>query len=420
MGNTHDTSNPPEMGAMEIADEGMGRGETAKDKVGNGTLRCVCGVFHRKPSAHEGCVVASVPDTGKGVLVLPGGTGQTETVQGLESAGAEAVSGDITGATVDEIMHVDMVASTRPDDSQSSVMPRVPKVSQSVPLPAPAPVPLPRLASTPSPAPAPASERNTGQINVKRSISNSSDGKERDNVTGPELIQCSACGTTCVPMVCGGCKQAAYCSSECQRNHWLDHKAACKAHQANQQQQPQRTPPPPQHKQHIQPPRQQNHHEQLEAMGFAPDQVVKALSATRGDLDSALALLLRGEPMDEGADDGEDLLLSTEQREASERAASMQEQIEALGKSMSPVDLQATVGVLATLTCNVLNDPRNMKFAQVRVTGNTFKTRVSAHPPAMRLLTVCGWRQNGDMLVLPSPPDLARLWMLKDVLGQSS
>lgn len=26
---------------------------------------------------------------------------------------------------------------------------------------------------------------------------------------------------------CSGCEQVVYCSAECQRKHWIDHKKAC-------------------------------------------------------------------------------------------------------------------------------------------------------------------------------------------------
>lgn len=46
------------------------------------------------------------------------------------------------------------------------------------------------------------------------------------------MYTCAACGEACPANKCGGCKQAHYCNSECQKKHWKEHKAACKAAQA--------------------------------------------------------------------------------------------------------------------------------------------------------------------------------------------
>ncbi|KAI0707526.1 hypothetical protein C8T65DRAFT_727675 [Cerioporus squamosus] len=44
------------------------------------------------------------------------------------------------------------------------------------------------------------------------------------------LLQCTWCGdTTALIKQCGGCEQAWYCDSECQRAHWPEHRKECKA-----------------------------------------------------------------------------------------------------------------------------------------------------------------------------------------------
>lgn len=47
-------------------------------------------------------------------------------------------------------------------------------------------------------------------------------------------LECSGCGRPAPHLKrCGACKQAQYCSAQCQRSHWPAHKAACRAHQAS-------------------------------------------------------------------------------------------------------------------------------------------------------------------------------------------
>jgi ankyrin repeat protein len=40
---------------------------------------------------------------------------------------------------------------------------------------------------------------------------------------------CSQCAKTVKCMLCSGCRQATYCSTECQKNHWPVHKVLCKS-----------------------------------------------------------------------------------------------------------------------------------------------------------------------------------------------
>ena len=44
---------------------------------------------------------------------------------------------------------------------------------------------------------------------------------------------CASCGGVLQsPMLCGGCRQVRYCSQECQRAHWREHRPQCKLWQA--------------------------------------------------------------------------------------------------------------------------------------------------------------------------------------------
>ena len=45
----------------------------------------------------------------------------------------------------------------------------------------------------------------------------------------PLEIHCAFCGSTSAKLrLCTGCKKVKYCGTKCQRNHWKDHKSACK------------------------------------------------------------------------------------------------------------------------------------------------------------------------------------------------
>ena len=44
--------------------------------------------------------------------------------------------------------------------------------------------------------------------------------------------QCASCGATSKLKSCSACKSVWYCGAECQRQHWKEHKVACKQAQA--------------------------------------------------------------------------------------------------------------------------------------------------------------------------------------------
>lgn len=51
------------------------------------------------------------------------------------------------------------------------------------------------------------------------------------NHSGILLYECNTCGKTGSSMsFCSGCIRIRYCSIECQRKNWLDHKETCKSH----------------------------------------------------------------------------------------------------------------------------------------------------------------------------------------------
>jgi hypothetical protein len=49
----------------------------------------------------------------------------------------------------------------------------------------------------------------------------------------PTMPDCGSCGAPDAPSLCSACKFAAYCGPACQRAAWADHKAVCKAIQAD-------------------------------------------------------------------------------------------------------------------------------------------------------------------------------------------
>jgi hypothetical protein len=55
----------------------------------------------------------------------------------------------------------------------------------------------------------------------------------RDAVVEAPGRRCAKCGCGSIEMPrCSGCRRVFYCSKKCQREHWPDHKAACRAWQA--------------------------------------------------------------------------------------------------------------------------------------------------------------------------------------------
>ena len=39
--------------------------------------------------------------------------------------------------------------------------------------------------------------------------------------------RCAMCDKLCAVKKCGRCRHVGYCSKECQRKHWAQHKLAC-------------------------------------------------------------------------------------------------------------------------------------------------------------------------------------------------
>jgi hypothetical protein len=49
------------------------------------------------------------------------------------------------------------------------------------------------------------------------------------DLTAEELkLVCGGCGKRDAPKVCSACSRARYCSVECQKGAWREHKSACK------------------------------------------------------------------------------------------------------------------------------------------------------------------------------------------------
>ena len=48
----------------------------------------------------------------------------------------------------------------------------------------------------------------------------------------PARGRCVACDAVCAVQRCSGCKMVHYCSTKCQKAHWSEHKAECKAFRA--------------------------------------------------------------------------------------------------------------------------------------------------------------------------------------------
>jgi len=52
-------------------------------------------------------------------------------------------------------------------------------------------------------------------------------------ITAALMTTCSSCSSTSKPLkICSGCQSANYCSVDCQKSHWKEHKQACKSMKA--------------------------------------------------------------------------------------------------------------------------------------------------------------------------------------------
>lgn len=49
----------------------------------------------------------------------------------------------------------------------------------------------------------------------------------QQDIADREIVSCATCGKTDSLQRCNNCKVTAYCSRECQKSHWKQHKPAC-------------------------------------------------------------------------------------------------------------------------------------------------------------------------------------------------
>jgi len=56
---------------------------------------------------------------------------------------------------------------------------------------------------------------------------------EEEDVKKKKTYNCAKCNKVCEGGACANCKSVHYCSKECQRAHWSDHKMFCKIMQEN-------------------------------------------------------------------------------------------------------------------------------------------------------------------------------------------
>ncbi|EGC40115.1 hypothetical protein DICPUDRAFT_52183 [Dictyostelium purpureum] len=73
-----------------------------------------------------------------------------------------------------------------------------------------------------------AQENSSKNPNKKKSTSISEERQQAEVYSCLHLYKCWSCKLTLIkPLICGYCKTVAYCSKECQKDHWLVHKEQC-------------------------------------------------------------------------------------------------------------------------------------------------------------------------------------------------
>ena len=82
-------------------------------------------------------------------------------------------------------------------------------------------------------------QREAEQRRAAQGVEGPSAGQRGAEGEGGAVRSCDSCGAVGVKLrVCSGCRQARYCSQECQARAWPAHRGACRAAQQAQQGQP--------------------------------------------------------------------------------------------------------------------------------------------------------------------------------------